>query len=143
MGLGDVKLYFVLGAAAGVAEVLVVFFVSVVLGAVASVAATIVRKRRGEEDYDFSDEEYKRLPRGAVVRGRETPQPPKKMRFHVVPFGPFIALATAVAIFGGDALIDFYARILGHMKTNKNALNSSIKGNFRVNRCDIDISQEI
>ena len=113
MGLGDVKLYFVLGLLLGWQKVLVVFFVSVVLGAVASVAATIVRKRRGEEDYDFSDEEYKRLPRGAVCAEGETPQPPKKMRFHVVPFGPFIALATAVAIFGGDALIAFYARILG------------------------------
>ena len=113
MGLGDVKLYFVLGLMLGWQKVLIVFVVSVVLGAAVSVIVTAVKKRRGEEEFDLSEEEYRRLPRGAVCAEGETPLPPKKMRFHVVPFGPFIALATVVAIFGGDALIAFYAGLLG------------------------------
>ena len=32
---------------------------------------------------------------------------------HEIPFGPFIAIATLVALYGGDAVISMYARILG------------------------------
>lgn len=38
---------------------------------------------------------------------------PKSKKGSVVPFGPFIALATVVTLYGGDALISIYARLLG------------------------------
>ena len=38
---------------------------------------------------------------------------PKSKKGRVVPFGPFIALATVVTLYGGDALISIYARLLG------------------------------
>ena len=38
---------------------------------------------------------------------------PKSKKGSVVPFGPFIALATVVTLYVGDALISIYARLLG------------------------------
>ena len=38
---------------------------------------------------------------------------PKSKKGSVVPFGPFIALATVVTLYGGDALISIYARLVG------------------------------
>lgn len=38
---------------------------------------------------------------------------PASKKGRVVPFGPFIALATVVTLYGGDALISIYARLLG------------------------------
>lgn len=38
---------------------------------------------------------------------------PKSKKGRVVPFGPFIALATVVTLYGGDALISIYVRLLG------------------------------
>ena len=50
MGLGDVKLFFVLGLLFGWQKVLVIFLISVVIGAVASLIFMAVRKRNeGEE----------------------------------------------------------------------------------------------
>lgn len=37
----------------------------------------------------------------------------RKKKGRVIPFGPFIALATVVTLYGGDALISVYARLLG------------------------------
>lgn len=53
-------------------------------------------KRRGEEGEEREDAFTRAAKRGSAV-----------------PFGPFIALATVVALYGGDAIISFYARILG------------------------------
>lgn len=58
--------------------------------------ARIFFKRRGEEGEEREDAFTRAAKRGSAV-----------------PFGPFIALATVVALYGGDAIISFYARILG------------------------------
>ena len=58
--------------------------------------ARIFFKRRGEEGKEREDAFTRAAKRGSAV-----------------PFGPFIALATVVALYGGDAIISFYARILG------------------------------
>ena len=52
-------------------------------------------KKRGEEGEEREDAFTRAAKRGSAV-----------------PFGPFIALATVVALYGGDAIISFYARIL-------------------------------
>ena len=58
--------------------------------------ARIFFKKRGEEGEEREDAFTRAARRGSAV-----------------PFGPFIALATVVALYGGDAIISFYARILG------------------------------
>ena len=58
--------------------------------------ARIFFKKRGEEGEEREDAFTRAAKRGSAV-----------------PFGPFIALATVVALYGGDAIISFYARILG------------------------------
>ena len=58
--------------------------------------ARILFKKRGEEGEEREDAFTRAAKRGSAV-----------------PFGPFIALATVVALYGGDAIISFYARILG------------------------------
>ena len=155
MGFGDVKLYFVLGLLLGWKKILVVFLLSVVLGAAVSVVYLVIKRRHaaaddsiensGEQDeercsVDFSDagraDDAKVV---AVVEKREetfaedkseegqasavgevsdvsdeADDPlPKSKKGSVVPFGPFIALATVVPLYVGDALIAIYARLLG------------------------------
>ena len=58
--------------------------------------ARVFFKKRGEEGGEREDAFTRAAKRGSAV-----------------PFGPFIALATVVALYGGDAIISFYARILG------------------------------
>ena len=195
MGFGDVKLYFVLGLLLGWKKILVVFLLSVVSGAVVSVAYLLVKRRKGDCDGERAEE----LPEGesgerqsdgaptltaeskseaaaatpaddgtaddtsscasaacedgvrtddgkslaevkdnvpddsaaTLVEGVHTDDGkslaevkdnvpddyddplPKSKKGRVVPFGPFIALATVVTLYGGDALISIYARLLG------------------------------
>lgn len=210
MGFGDVKLYFVLGLLLGWQKILVVFLLSVVSGAVVSVAYLLVKRRKGDcdgecaeelpegesgktpsdetsgavaedkaeaaegeelggkaagaqsvaavtdgasEDSDIvggsaddaeaahvapvvpfvSEEEREKAvpaeegsasedgegcvgsPReGASEDADDSDDPlPMSKRGKVIPFGPFIALATVVTLYGGDALISIYARLLG------------------------------
>ena len=58
--------------------------------------ARIFFKKRREEGKEREDAFTRAAKRGSAV-----------------PFGPFIALATVVALYGGDAIISFYSRILG------------------------------
>ena len=155
MGFGDVKLYFVLGLLLGWKKILVVFLLSVVLGAAVSVVYLVIKRRKaaaddsiensGEQDeercsVDFSDagraddakvvavgeEREETLAEGKSEEGQasavgevsdvsdEDDDPlPKSKKGSVVPFGPFIALATVVTLYVGDALISIYARLLG------------------------------
>jgi leader peptidase (prepilin peptidase)/N-methyltransferase len=76
MGMGDVKLAFVLGLFLGRA-VVPALFVALVAGSLVG-AAIMARKGAAE--------------------GRKT----------AVPFGPFLALGGVVALFAGDALVDWY-----------------------------------
>lgn len=155
MGFGDVKLYFVLGLLLGWKKILVVFLLSVVLGAAVSVVYLVIKRRKaaaddsiensGEQDeercsVDFSDagraddakvvavgeereetfaedksEEGQASAVGEVsdVSDEDDDPLPKSKKGSVVPFGPFIALATVVTLYVGDALISIYARLLG------------------------------
>lgn len=155
MGFGDVKLYFVLGLLLGWKKILVVFLLSVVLGAAVSVVYLVIRRRKaaaddsiensGEQDeercsVDFSDAgrasnekvvavgeereetfaedksgEGQASAVGEVsdVSDEDDDPLPKSKKGSVVPFGPFIALATVVTLYVGDALISIYARLLG------------------------------
>lgn len=155
MGFGDVKLYFVLGLLLGWKKILVVFLLSVVLGAAVSVIYLVIKRRKaaadesiensGEQDeeccsVDFSDagraddakvvavgeereetfaedksEEGQASAVGEVsyVSDEDDDPLPKSKKGSVVPFGPFIALATVVTLYVGDALISIYARLLG------------------------------
>ena len=155
MGFGDVKLYFVLGLLLGWKKILVVFLLSVVLGAAVSVVYLVIKRRKaaadnsiensGEQDeercsVDFSDEgrasnekvvavgeereetfaedkseEGRASAVGEVsdVSDEDDDPLPKSKKGSVVPFGPFIALATVVTLYVGDALISIYARLLG------------------------------
>ena len=154
MGFGDVKLYFVLGLLLGWKKILVVFLLSVVLGAAVSVIYLVIKRRKaaadesiensGEQDeeccsVDFSDagraddakvvavgeereetfaedksEEGQASAVGEVsdVSDEDDDPLPKSKKGSVVPFGPFIALATVVTLYVGDALISIYARLL-------------------------------
>ncbi len=76
MGMGDVKLAFVLGLFLG-RDVVPGLFVALVVGTLVG-AAIMARK--------------------GVADGRKT----------AVPFGPFLALGGVVALFAGDALVDWY-----------------------------------
>jgi leader peptidase (prepilin peptidase)/N-methyltransferase len=76
MGMGDVKLAFVLGLFLG-RDVGPALFVALVAGTLAG-AAVIARKGAAE--------------------GRKT----------AVPFGPFLALGAVVALFAGDAMVEWY-----------------------------------
>jgi leader peptidase (prepilin peptidase)/N-methyltransferase len=76
MGMGDVKLAFVLGLFLGRA-VAPALFVALIAGTLVG-AAVIARKGAAE--------------------GRKT----------AVPFGPFLALGAVVALFAGDAMVDWY-----------------------------------
>ncbi len=155
MGFGDVKLYFVLGLLLGWKKILVVFLLSVVLGAAVSVVYLVIKRRKaaadesiensGEQDeeccsVDFFDagraddakvvavgeereetfaedksEEGQASAVGEVsdVSDEDDDPLPKSKKGSVVPFGPFIALATVVTLYVGDALISIYARLLG------------------------------
>lgn len=155
MGFGDVKLYFVLGLLLGWKKILVVFLLSVVLGAAVSVVYLAIKRRKaaaddsiensGEQDeeccsVDFSDagraddakvvavgeereetfaedksEEGQASAVGEVsdVSDEDDDPLPKSKKGSVVPFGPFIASATVVTLYVGDALISIYARLLG------------------------------
>lgn len=154
MGFGDVKLYFVLGLLLGWKKILVVFLLSVVLGAAVSVVYLAIKRHKaaaddsiensGEQDeercsVDFSDEgraddekvvavgekreqtfaedkseEGQASAVGEVsdVSDEDDDPLPKSKKGSVVPFGPFIALATVVTLYVGDALISIYARLL-------------------------------
>lgn len=59
MGLGDVKLYFVLGLLFGWQKILVIFLISVVVGGIFSIVYMIVRKKKEQNETD--SEEEKRL----------------------------------------------------------------------------------
>lgn len=139
MGFGDVKLYFVLGLLLGWKKILLVFLVSAVLGAVVSVAV-LVKKRAGKRgknitetgdgDAELAEHTNGSESFGGSARdgeregddddagesnedgGEESDVVPGK-KGHEIPFGPFIAIATLVALYGGDAVISMYARILG------------------------------
>lgn len=165
MGFGDVKLYFVLGLLLGWKKILIVFLLSVVLGAVVSVSYLIVCRRRESRAGDSTDEneenpttensatEHATLENEnaenamadkkvctaetaaeesvsadlSVVAeqtsedcgdtssdcGAESSKKEEETRGHMIPFGPFIAIATAVTIYCGDAIIAFYSNILG------------------------------
>ena len=155
MGFGDVKLYFVLGLLLGWKKILVVFLLSVVLGAAVSVIYLVIKRRKaaadesiensGEQDeeccsVDFSDagraDDAKVVAVGeereetfaedksgegqasavgevSDVSDEDDDPLPKSKKGSVVPFGPFIALATVVTLYVGDALISIYARLLG------------------------------
>jgi len=76
MGMGDVKLAFVLGLFLG-RDVGPALFVALIAGTLVG-AAVIARKGAAE--------------------GRKT----------AVPFGPFLALGAVVALFAGDAMVDWY-----------------------------------
>ena len=56
MGLGDVKLYFVLGLLFGWQKILVIFLISVVVGGIFSIVYMIVRKRKEQNEVDFEEE---------------------------------------------------------------------------------------
>ena len=139
MGFGDVKLYFVLGLLLGWKKILLVFLLSAVLGAVVSVAV-LVKKRAGKRGKNITetgdgDAELAEHTNGSESFGEsardgeregddddagesnedgaeESDVVPGK-KGHEIPFGPFIAIATLVALYGGDAVISMYARILG------------------------------
>lgn len=64
MGLGDVKLYFVLGLLFGWQKILVIFLISVVVGGIFSIVYMIVRKRKEQNEVD--SEEEKKLSDTAV-----------------------------------------------------------------------------
>ena len=155
MGFGDVKLYFVLGLLLGWKKILVVFLLSVVLGAAVSVVYLAIKRRKaaaddsiensGEQDeercsVDFSDEgraddakvvavgeereetfaedkseegQASAVGEVSYVSDEDDDPLPKSKKGSVVPFGPFIALATVVTLYVGDALISIYARLLG------------------------------
>lgn len=165
MGFGDVKLYFVLGLLLGWKKILIVFLLSVVLGAVVSVSYLIVCRRRESRAGDSTDEneenptkensatEHATLENEnaenamadkkvctaetaaeesvsadlSVVAEQtsedcggtscdcdaESSKKEEETRGHMIPFGPFIAIATAVTIYCGDAIIAFYSNILG------------------------------
>lgn len=165
MGFGDVKLYFVLGLLLGWKKILIVFLLSVVLGAVVSVSYLIVCRRRESRAGDSTDEneENPTTENSATEHatsenenaenamadkkvctaetaaeesvsadlsvvaeqtsedcgdtssgcGAESSEKEEETRGHMIPFGPFIAIATAVTIYCGDAIIAFYSNILG------------------------------
>ena len=56
MGLGDVKLYFVLGLLFGWQKILVIFLISVVVGGIFSIVYMIVRKRKEQNEVDSEEE---------------------------------------------------------------------------------------
>lgn len=165
MGFGDVKLYFVLGLLLGWKKILIVFLLSVVLGAVVSVSYLIVCRRRESRAEDSTDEneenpttensatEHATLKNEnaenamadkevctaetaaeesvsadlSVVAEQtaencagtssecdaQNSEKEEETRGHMIPFGPFIAIATAVTIYCGDAIIAFYSNIFG------------------------------
>ena len=76
MGMGDVKLAFVLGLFLG-RDVGPALFLALIVGTLVG-AAVIARK--------------------GVAEGRRTK----------VPFGPFLALGAIVALFAGDAMVEWY-----------------------------------
>lgn len=75
MGGGDIKLMAMLGFIFGIRYILLISFLSFIIGAIVSIFLLIL-KIKGRKDY--------------------------------IPFGPFIALATILAIFYGDKIIDWY-----------------------------------
>ena len=165
MGFGDVKLYFVLGLLLGWKKILIVFLLSVVLGAVVSVGYLIVCRRRESRAGDSTDENAEKpttenyatehatlenenaenamadkevciaetaaeesVSADLSVVAEQTSEncagtssecdaqnseKEEETRGHMIPFGPFIAIATAVTIYCGDAIIAFYSNILG------------------------------
>lgn len=154
MGFGDVKLYFVLGLLLGWKKILIVFLLSVVLGAVVSVGYLIVCRRRESRAEESTDEiaensvtenpitenekaENEKVENaiaksvildeaiaaaeqtledcGGTTCGcnAESSEKEEETRGHTIPFGPFIAIATAVTIYCGDAIIAFYSNLLG------------------------------
>jgi leader peptidase (prepilin peptidase)/N-methyltransferase len=78
MGGGDIKLAAMLGAFLGVANILVVFILSAVIGLVISLVAMLVS--------------------------------PALRRERLIPFGPFLALATVVVCFFGEEIVSYYVR---------------------------------
>ena len=76
MGMGDVKLAFLLGAALGVSVIVAVFFGFIS----AFVPAAILLIRHG-----------------------------RAARKSAIPLGPFLALGGVLALFAGDAILDWYA----------------------------------
>ncbi len=70
MGLGDVKLYFVLGLLFGWQKILVIFLISVVVGGIFSIVYMIVRKKKEQNEAD--SEEEKRLCEESAGESAET-----------------------------------------------------------------------
>ncbi len=202
MGLGDVKLYFVLGLLLGWQKILIVFLVSVVTGAAAALIWLAAKRAKGkdkayidgdvEQKYDkidiaenggaecgtpvngaknvcisdtdgdisgadgadktigaadggnavtaygariadgcetafAADKAYRNSAKNDVLTadtGKEKEdfsqegeqdggEEDGRGRWHAIPFGPFIAIGTLVALYGGDAIIGIYSRFLG------------------------------
>lgn len=76
LGGGDIKLAAMLGAFLGWKKLVLVFFLSSLLGALVGVALI------------FSVKEFRSK--------------------RIIPFGPFLALASLVALFAGDSILNFY-----------------------------------
>lgn len=57
MGLGDVKLYFVLGLLFGWQKILLIFLISVIVGGIFSVIYMIIQKKKAQDDEENSDSE--------------------------------------------------------------------------------------
>lgn len=70
MGLGDVKLYFVLGLLFGWQKILVIFLISVVVGGIFSIVYMIIRKRKEQNQADT--EEGKKLCEESAGESAET-----------------------------------------------------------------------
>lgn len=71
MGLGDVKLYFVLGLLFGWKKILVIFLISVVVGGIFSAIYMIVRKKKEGNETVVDDTEDKQIEENAAASDNE------------------------------------------------------------------------
>ena len=164
MGLGDVKLYFVLGLLFGWQKILVIFLISVVVGGVFSIIYMIVNKNKQDESEENEDgnadgeksenEDAQTLESGesssdkVCVAEKDNADNSKEDKAladsqdntdnectekcdsvteetnsseededdlpkgKVIPFGPFIVLATIITIYFGDLIIEGYTKLI-------------------------------
>jgi len=86
MGEGDVKLLAFIGAFLGVAALPLVIFISAALGSLAGIVLVLARRRAPEQ--------------GGPEEGHRG-----QWRFTPVPYGPFLAAAALIYLFGGGELL--------------------------------------
>jgi leader peptidase (prepilin peptidase)/N-methyltransferase len=104
MGLGDVKLMAMVGAFLGAEKTVFVLFVASIIGSIFGLSAVVSRYRRRLAHF-----RSKGLA-NATRRARKSAA--AALRFQEMPFGVFLGGASLVALFYGEHVVAWYARLL-------------------------------